>query len=212
MTNYVAKFCDQKVSIEILLILVQTFHYLNSILGGNPSGIPGFHPGNFPGSHGTTFFHPTLGGPPGQFGNQFRFPGAGRGLGRGFLPGGGRGFIPRGRGGRGRGGHRPQNERIVNAEEEKPPDLETIECEEKSPEELTAILPVPGSSAIPIIDPDKDIVVNPSTNIVASSEQNGEKQDDAASNDEPPKNVISGQVSCLFQTRVRSLQLCSKNE
>ena len=53
--------------------------------------IPGFHPGSYPGG-GQQFFHPALaGGPPGQFGNQFRgFPGAGmgRGMGRGFIPGG----------------------------------------------------------------------------------------------------------------------------
>ena len=70
-------------------------------LGGGPGGIPGFHPGNFPGNQPQFFHSLGAGGPPGQFGNQFRFPGAGRGLGRGFLPGGGRGFTPMGRGGRG---------------------------------------------------------------------------------------------------------------
>ena len=70
-------------------------------LGGGPGGIPGFHPGNFPGNQPQFFHSLGAGGAPGQFGNQFRFPGAGRGLGRGFLPGGGRGFTPMGRGGRG---------------------------------------------------------------------------------------------------------------
>ena len=67
------------------------FPGMEQLFMGGAGQIPGFHPGSYPGA-GQPFFHPALaGGPPGQFGNQFRgFPGAGmgRGMGRGFIPGG----------------------------------------------------------------------------------------------------------------------------
>lgn len=73
------------------------FPGMEQLFLGGAGPIPGFHPGNYAGA-GQPFFHPALaGGPPGQFGNQFRgFPGGsmGRGMGRGFVSGGRGGMIP----------------------------------------------------------------------------------------------------------------------
>ena len=163
------------------------------IMGGGPGGFPGFNPGNFSGNQ-NPLFHPLGAGiPPGQFGNQFRFPGIGRGLGRGFMPGGGRGYSAIGRGaGRGRGGrggaqHKPNIDRnVINAEQDgKSLDAGAAgdaENEEKAEETNAASLE------------DLEVGNKPQPNNVTTSEQNGEKPDVAASNDEPPKNVISGQV------------------
>ena len=86
------------------------------------SGVPGFPPGNYPGSQ--PFFPHLAGGPPPQFGNQFGFNprghgGMGRGLGRGFMSGGrGAPIMGGGRGGRGRGGGRGGYQR--SSEHQKP--------------------------------------------------------------------------------------------
>ena len=72
------------------------FPGMEQLFLGGAGPIPGFHPGNYPGA-GQPFFHPALGGgPPGQFGNQFRgFPSGsvGRGMGRGFGTGGRGGMM-----------------------------------------------------------------------------------------------------------------------
>lgn len=166
------------------------FPGMEQLFLGGAGPIPGFHPGNNYGS-GQPFFHPLAGCPPGQFGNQFRFPGVmGRGMGRGFAVNG-RG-LDRGRGGRGRGGrggyqrtnehHKPS---VLNHEEEKHETNTNNEEVDGVKEENAGQIIDPGGGTNPNVDTDQGLA------------QNGDPgaADGLTPTDEPPKNVISGQVS-----------------
>jgi hypothetical protein len=177
-------------------------------LGGGPGNGPPFHAGNYPGN----FFHPMgagvaqgVGGG-GQFGGhpggQFRFPGGGRGMGRGgFVPrgngmmgGGGRGARGGGRGGI-RGGFVPRSpdKHPQNVDEDNRGAVEELGLED-------GLIP-PDEANMHAVDAVVSELL-PAEVLTAPEEiTNGDDKtgglDASPSDESASKNVISGQVRIL---------------
>lgn len=121
----------------------------------------------------------------------------GRGMGRGFIPG--RGGINRGggrggRGGRG-GGYRPQDQSVkLSPEEDHGASANVVGAALDDKEESTEAHEE-NEAVPPPLDEPQNNGENASPSVVAAAPTSAPAADGIVSNDEPPKNVISGQVN-----------------